>query len=474
MKGTKKFIYIFFIIILLADLSYSFLEYYNTPFDGDMAGGIVPAEDVQKIFEDPFGISVILKNEKHPNPNRFFAHLFFKEYFQNIPLFLQKIVTPINSVYFASAIIKLLVQVLFIYLLSSIISKTNSIFNIKFLTVAVLIIPLFQAFGYVSLRIIDQATTYFFFYSLPLVLLILFLSFFYKVVYDNKEKISILSHIILILLTIILPFSGPLVSPIILIVSLLIFIKYYKSSNLSKFYFLSNFFKNTPKILFIYLIPISMLSLYSLWLGTYNTTYQTDVLPLMQRYAKLPIGLFFLFADKIGLPVLSFFIIINIFVIKKHYNTNEGNKIINSFKWIGVFALLYILLLPLGGYRPYRPNIIRFDTFMPITIGLIYLYGISSYFLLKNIKKRKYIYIAVTILFFLIYTNSDKSKLNGNKCEKESLQLIANSTDSIVLIENNCKILSWEVITDYKKSELNAKLIKLWQITEQEKLYYHK
>lgn len=45
---------------------------------------------------------------------------------------------------------------------------------------------------------------------------------------------------------------------------------------------------------------------------------------------------------------------------------------INLFKWIGVFSLFYILLLPLGGYRDYRPNVLRHDTILPITLSLIF------------------------------------------------------------------------------------------------------
>jgi hypothetical protein len=32
------------------------------PLDGDMAGGIVPAEDVKPILKDPFGVSVLTEH----------------------------------------------------------------------------------------------------------------------------------------------------------------------------------------------------------------------------------------------------------------------------------------------------------------------------------------------------------------------------------------------------------------------------
>jgi hypothetical protein len=114
------------------------------------------------------------------------------------------------------------------------------------------------------------------------------------------------------------------------------------------------------------------------------------------------------------------------------YISKKGKKIISSLKWIALFAFIYILLLPLGGYRPYRSNILRFDTVMPITICLFYIYGLSTLFLLENITKRKSMYYAAIITFSLIFTYADHSTLNENECEKQALMTIANSEDQIV------------------------------------------
>lgn len=475
--NKKKILIIILGLILISDFTYSFLQYYNTPLDGDMAGGIVPEAGVQEIFNDPFGFGIIVNGEKHPNPNRFFAHLFFRDYFQKVPLLFQKVVNPIESVYYSSATIKIIIQILLIYLLSVIISKSKSIFNSKLVIVAVLLTPLFQAYGYSSyMGIIDKSITYTFFYGLPLMLLLLFLSNFHSYINNNSVKrISPIKIIILVLLTIILPFSGPLIPPIILITTILLFIFYLKKHyNASGYrYLLRNTFINIPKDILIFFIPISLLSIYSLLLGTYNSTYQTDVIPIAERYLRLPMGIYFQFTQKIGFPILFVMIASNIFIIKKYFNNENGQKIINSLKWIGIFSLLWVLLLPLGGYRPYRPNILRFDTVMPITICLFYIYGVSTYFLLENIKKRKYIYYTVIIVFLIVFVNADKSELNENECEKQALMTISNSDKQIVPLKQNCKVISWEPITDYNQSKLNAELLKIWNITDETKLYYN-
>ena len=474
---NRKIIIIFLGLLLIGDFTYSFLQYYNTPLDGDMAGGIVPSKDVQEIFNDPFGFNVIMKNTKHPNPNRFFAHLFFRDYFRKIPLLFQKVVTPIESVYYSCASIKLIIQVLMIYLLSAMISKSKTIFNKKILLIAVLLSPLFQAYGYNGyMGVIDKSITYTFFYGLPMALLLLFFFQFYDCIYYNEtKKISFISIILLISLTIILPFSGPLIPPIILIVTVLIFIYYLRKYDKNDSQgLLKKILTNIPKKILIFFIPISLLSAYSLLLGTYNSTYQTGIIPIYERYLRLPLGIYYQFTQKLGFPLLFILIATNIIIIKKYFYNQKGKKIISSLKWIGIFTIFYILLLPLGGYRPYRPNILRFDTVMPITISLFYIYGMSTYFLIENIKKRKGVYYGIIVIFILIFTNADRSKLNENECEKQALITISNSDKKIVPIINDCKVISWEPIADYKQSKLNSELLIIWNITNETRLYYNK
>lgn len=475
--NKKKILILTLGLILTCDFTYSFLQYYSTPLDGDMAGGIVPEAGVQEIFNDPFGFGILSGNEKHPNPNRFFAHLFFRDYFQKVPLLLQKVVDPIESVYLSCAWIKLLIQVLFIYLLSAIISKSKSVFNLKFVLVALLLTPLFQAYGYNGyMGIIDKSITYTFFYALPLVLLLLFISNFHPSYNVNRViKMSTIKIIALVFLTVVLPFSGPLIPLIILIITLLLFI-FYLRKNYSEggyLHVLKNTLLNIPKDVLLFFIPISLLSIYSLLLGMYNSTYQAEVIPIAERYLRLPVGVYFQFTQKMGFPILFAMIGSNIFIIKKYFNNEGGRSIITSLKWIGVFSLLYVLLLPLGGYRPYRPNILRYDTIMPITICLFYIFGASTSFLLEKIKKGKNVYYAVVITFLVVFENADKSELNENECEKQALITLSNSDKEIVSLQQNCPVISWKPITDYNQSKLNAELLKIWNITEEAKLYYN-
>lgn len=146
---------------------------------------------------------------------------------------------------------------------------------------------------------------------------------------------------------------------------------------------------------------------------------------------------------------------------------------INLFKWIGVFSLFYILLLPLGGYRDYRPNVLRHDTILPITLSLIFVFGQTTlYIIYKLSKQQRYRYLPLIALVLFIFTFSDQLPIK-NSCDRKALELIANSNNEEVKIQNNCKLLSWKIIDSPKDSELSSELLKRWNIIKQDKLYYN-
>ncbi len=53
----KRIFVLLLITLLFVDIGYSFLQHYYTPFDGGMAGGIVPADDVTPILDSPLGFN---------------------------------------------------------------------------------------------------------------------------------------------------------------------------------------------------------------------------------------------------------------------------------------------------------------------------------------------------------------------------------------------------------------------------------
>jgi len=74
----NKSIFIISAIAIIAEIIYSFLQFYYTSLDGDLAGGIISSQDVLLILDNPFGFETVFNNRKYSNPNRFFSHYFFK------------------------------------------------------------------------------------------------------------------------------------------------------------------------------------------------------------------------------------------------------------------------------------------------------------------------------------------------------------------------------------------------------------
>jgi hypothetical protein len=174
-----------------------------------------------------------------------------------------------------------------------------------------------------------------------------------------------------------------------------------------------------------------------------------------------------------GFPLLFLCISLNIIIIQKYHRSEETNKLIKVIKWIGIFTVIYILLLPLGGYRIYRENIIRYDTFLPVTIGIIFTFGASSLFLIKNIRGRmRVLYISWITIILLIFANSDRLDTAGYECEKDALETISRSDEKIVELEHDCFIMDWRVLIDPDRRELDADLLYLWNITDERKLFY--
>jgi len=442
-----------------------------------MAEGILRARDVKKIFNDPFGLSVILHGEFYPNPNRFFSYWMNSNYFQNVPLFLQKFMNPIDSIYFSCALAKISIQVVLVYLMTIYISKSKNVFNKEFLVIACMIFPFFQTNGFNTyMGIIDQAITYNFFYSLPIVFVLLFyLPFFRAYLEGEKLKVGWRSRILLVAMILVVPFSGPLNTGIVLTISTMFFFNSIKK-NKSTFFpkkIMGGIF-NIPKPYFYYFLPLCFLSIYSLYIGRFSSINVDSEIPILERFLRLPLGIYFQFTQKLGFPILFFFIGGNVFLLKKYKKDIRAKKILSLFNWLLIFSIIYILVLPFGGYRIYRPNILRYDTILPLTIGFILFFSLSSYYLIQKMSRRnksKYCYALVFIGVF--FTIADEPDVGRNNCEREALQIIADSAQKIVVLKNDCTVMEYRKILTPKDSKLNGKLLYLLGVTKEEKLYYH-
>lgn len=475
-----KILFYFLLVFLLSDITLSFFQLYNLSLDGDIAKVVLPSTKYQTVMSDPLGIQVLKNDSIYPSPNRFFAHWTMSVYFKTIPFLLQHFMSPINSVYTACALAKLLIQLLIIWLLTAFITGITSLLKRKLIMVAAIICPLFQAIGfYNKMGIIDKSITYTFFYALPIGLLLLYFLPIYRIYFLKvKEKLLIWKIIILILLSFYLSLHGPLVPGIVLIACPLIvfimwnqhYLKLGSSSNKNRIVYA---FKKIPAPLILLFIIFCLSSLYSLYIGKNNAENFSISVDIIKRYALLPGGLIKQFSGKPGLVLLLILIMGNLWLMTRQ-KTPEASKLLLLYKWLGIFSLVFMLLLPLGGFRLYRPDIIRRDTFIPITILFFFVSVSSVLFLFMQLKSKAiYIYSLIYGCFLLIFFTTDLIILRHNTCEREAFKRLANASENVVELDMDCHVMSWHKFYHYMESENNATLLQYWNITQDKKLYYH-
>lgn len=475
----KRISYILLLLFVLSDIVFSTIQHIHMPLDGDLANIVAPSPDYNKVLEDPFGTQVILNDAVYPAPNRFFAHWFQLHYFRSVPLFLQQFSHPVDSVYLAAGLAKTLIQYLLIFLMAVGISGTKNPLNKKFLLATALLIPLFQTFGYNGyMGIIDHSISYSFFYAFACGLLFwFFLPFFNSWFHEQnygKNKLQLLSSI---LLAIVVVFHGPLNPAVILIVCpttmLALFSSHLKNSNHKNIIEdIKQAFVKMPKYTLSIFILVSLLALYSLYIGRNNIENFWAEVSIWERYKRLPAGLWNQLTQKLGLPLLLVMVFVNNSIIRRQ--GIHRKKLVRLLNWILLFAAIYLILLPLGGYRSYRPNIIRRDTIMPIILAFIFYFGLSSFYILRAIQKRRKAYQIGLIVFLCIFSISDLKIIHKNSCEKQALYQIANAKEATIILESDCNVMSWEEIEEFEDAKLNMLLLKHWNIVKEDKLYRHK
>ena len=486
-KTAKIFIYSILLLFILLGLARSFRHYYVARLDGDIAESVLPYPPIQKIFDDPVGIKTIINNDKHQGPNRFFSHYFLHKTFRILPQFLQNFTEPIESVYLTAAVAKIMMQILILFLFVMIINGKLKIFSLSFIGTAAFLIPFFHTNGkYLAheIGILDNSVSYCFFYALPLIfLLIYYLPIFYERIHHKKIKMNWFLILLWFMIAIMACFSGPLNAPVILITNFLLFLhlfyRNWKTHIVTSFYLrIKICIQKIDKRFYLFLFPIAFLALYSSFLGTYNNVYADVQLSLIERYRVLPKGIFKSFTT-VSYIIFLVILLSNYLIVSLKYKQDSQAKIIfGLYRFLIVFSVLYIILLPLGGYRPYRPLILRYDTIIPITVLSIITICYTSIFILKKLKTEKskyylkFVYPSVFLIILCFFLIRNKTYFH-NECEKPSLYIIANAQEDTVVLYNDCRVVGWEPIYNPEESRNYGELLYLWNITDKPKLYYN-
>ena len=433
--------------LLLADTAYTGWQFYRQPLDGDMAWNLLPDPTVAPILDDPLGWGPLTRGETYANPNRFFCHWAFRGYLLHAPLTLHRFTTPVNAVYWACTLAKLFLHGWLLLLLGRMITGGWRWRTPAFVGTLCLLFPLFQTSGYRGqLGIVDPSTTYAFFYALPAGVLLAFLLPFTDRLLHERERPVLLSSA---LLAPVVCLSGPLNPGVVLVLTVLLAGALMRGQRWPRRYWLGWGWA-------------AALAAYSLWLGRYNSLSIASELPLGELYARLPRGAFNLLTTKLGWPLLLGGLAVNFVLLAPRYRKFYG--------WVVAFALLYCLLLPLGGYRSYRPELLRYDTILPVTLGAVLLYGWGALRLLRAGSRRWYWLLPVAV--GAAFTLADGPPRPTNACERDALERMAAAPPAAAPLEVDCPVLLWESLTDPAASRDNAELIRRWGIRAEGMEYY--
>lgn len=477
-NNYRKYLWVLPLIVLLFEFVYATRQYNRTVIDGDFARIVLPDVWYERVLSDPLGLDALTKKEEYAATNRFSAHFVMRAYFYHVPLYLQKFVHPIESVYLSITIAKLIVHFIFLSMIGLYASYMAGFNFRKWLLGMMLVSPLLIAHGRFEyyLEFLDKTITYCMFYTLPICALLIYYFPVFRVSYIRKATIPFFAILLYLPATLFLVLFGPLTAPVVFLLnSILIFliiIQYVgiRKNKSTTAYDLKQLVKRDFNMVIILLTGV-MLSLYSIYLGSYNVENTTCHLSMIERYTALSKGfLSAFFNPKEGvLPILGA-LLLNLIVLRKKRNSGNLTKL---YLIALFFILAYCVLLPLGGCRDYRPYILRRDTFLPILAVLLILFTISSMRLIDMLGNRKYLFFIPWLLLSCVYWKSDvmPPDYDDNKLEKKNLYQLSTSKESCTELIENCSVMDWIKFQNCEGSITNSKLIYHYTITDTVRYY---
>lgn len=482
---TKRYWPALAMLLVALDAGLTYWQNYQLPLDGDLVPTIYPAPWYSRVLHDPFGWAVLARNEVYAGPNRFFAHATLSWYWKHVPLWLQHVTTPINSLYAASALFTTAAQLLILFVLAAYVRLGSGGSarrgGASYWLAVALLAPLFQTDGfYEQMGITNRAITYTFFYTLPTGLVLVLLWPFYQAACQHQPlRLAWWRAGLLGLLMVVISFNGPIGTAAVAVLLLGIGLYWVGRQRRAAVRWpapgstLATGWLSGQALGLLALL--AALSLYSLYIGR-NNSENSHTYSLGELYQRLPVGLYNELTMQWGLPLLGLLVLVNAQLIRRLLPASaERQRVLTSLRWVGWFALVFVLLLPLGGYRDYRSYLIRNDSIQPVLIGLFYAYGISTGLLLQQLRARPWGGYAAGVALFaglFSYVDATIQMPRNNDCERWALDQLARAPEPVVRIAPYCPLLSWAPMADYHGSEMQADLLYRWRITNGKKRYY--
>lgn len=435
---------------LLADLCYTGWQHAQQVVDGDLAGIVVPSDHYQTVLDHPLGTYAIRQDTTYAGVNRYVVHQSMYTYFRLAPTAFRQWMHPVEAVYAAAAFAKTIFHLGLAVILAFLVQRLGGWAPRDRLILMALVVPLMQTSGAFAntMALVEGAPTYAFFYAFPMVLFLFWGWYMHQLLQKRQKALHLpLAYVLAILL----PFSGPLIPALAGVLGLVLVFACIHHWN--------TFRREALEPLAGPLLVFLALSGYSFFLNGFNIEGQSE-LSVWARYHLIPVGLWGLLTNKLGLSLL----LISAVVMRLLLRSQPGRSS-TIWSYLALFAVLYLVLLPLGGYRDYRPMVVRRDTLLPLLIILVAWWahlGLALYRSTSGLRQKMVMGFLVSMAF--LYTLSDLSGLRQNARQKAALYTIHASDHPIVIVPDDCRILAWDVVYDVQYATLPSQALQLWKI----------
>lgn len=468
---ARKYIWVLFLLFLAIDFVQSNYHYSNLPIDGDLPRIAAPFRWYEDIMADPLGVDAISENKKYAGAGRYISHastvFWFHKVFKLVAKFSRD---HVQAIFMTSTLLVALIHICFIWLAIQY-TRTRKKWNLKSAVVIALLASVLIQYNnfYDCIGIIDRSIAYVFFYALPIMVVLIYFLPFFKFQHRKDYRISIWQHVGLIILAPIMAFGCALTQPIVFIISLLYFFGLFIRNP---------FFKlKKNKGLILQLAFLLVLCLYTFYVSKYNIESEAYK-PLAEKYTLLLKGLYRIFTLTLAWPVIILFIAMNCVIFYKHDQLDWKQLRPILFFVLG-FCAVYTFLLPLGGYRVYRPYIIRYDTFIPVTLGFIFLLLYTTNNIYKVLTKQSWFIYTIAIFCFalIFYVADNRSEKEANYCQQGTFYEIEKSNEAIIRVPINCNTMTWDISDAFNPEHLGGMniMFKKWGlITEEQRVEFFK
>ncbi len=475
----SKIFFIIMAVVLLGDLVFSYLQYNCSVIDGDVPNIVLGQNGYDQVLHDPLGAAT-WKGETYVGTNRYTAHKFMSVYFKTLPFVFQNFMSPINSVYLSITLAKFGIHLLLLWVMSYYVSVWFKWAKWKSYVVAGAIMTPFFIGGnmYVEhLAIIDACVTYAMFYPLPLAILLLFLIPFYKYYVNGTISSSPWFIASWSFFALVMVFFGPLPAALLLIIvpmfGLGLLWRSYQRQPIGARGLLP-VLKGLNRTIVILLCITLTFALYSFYVGTKNSE-SVQPMELSERFGFLFQGIKEVFlTTESGVGYLFIATVISVALLTFLYR-KEQKTFLYLVAGLAVFCVLYVFLLPLGGYRSYRPLLLRRDTTLPVNMVLMFVFTTASMLLLKSYSGKNKVYPLLVIVVVCLHFEAADMQMPtvySRRDEREFMEIVAASKEDCVLLERWTPIASWWQNPNCEESEAVANLLYFYHITPR-KIYVH-